>query len=135
MRQRERKSVSHVVLGGSDVALGVQCDVARQGSGHFVVKREERREPRRIGRWRCRVGSPMRRGWTRKRTFCGKKRRKARATSYWKVAMSRWRSNRTWRGKKVGDLSQKERKSESHVVLEGSDVALGVQRDVAQNVS
>lgn len=48
--------------------------------------------------------------------------------------MSSWRSNRTWHGKKVGDLSQKERKSESHVVLEGSDVALGVQQDVAQKM-
>ena len=58
--------MSHVVLGGCDVALGVQCDVARQGSGHFVVKREERREPRRIGRWRCRVGGPTGRGAARK---------------------------------------------------------------------
>lgn len=54
--------MSHVVLGGSDVALEAQHDVAGQGSGYFVVKREERREPRRIGRWRCRVGSPTRRG-------------------------------------------------------------------------
>ena len=50
MRQKGRKNVSHVVLVGSDVALGVQHDVAGQGSGYFVVKREERREPRRIGR-------------------------------------------------------------------------------------
>lgn len=28
LRQKERKNVSHVVLGGSYVALGVQCDVA-----------------------------------------------------------------------------------------------------------
>lgn len=69
--------MSHVVLGGSDVALEVQCDVARQGSGHFVVKREERREPRRIGRYRCRDGSPTRHGTARKRIFCGKKRGKA----------------------------------------------------------
>ncbi len=57
--------MSHVVLGGTDVAMGVQHDMARQGSGYFVVKREERREPRRIGRWRCRDGGPTRRGETR----------------------------------------------------------------------
>ena len=33
--------MSHVVLGGSDVALEVQCDVARLGSKYFVGKREK----------------------------------------------------------------------------------------------
>ena len=31
--------MNHVVLGGSDVALGVQCDVARVGSEYFEPKR------------------------------------------------------------------------------------------------
>ena len=44
--------------------------------------------------------------------------------------MSCWRSNATWLGKEVGNLRQKERKSVSYVVLEGSDVAMGVQHDV-----
>ena len=35
LRQKERKSVNHVVLGGSDVALEVQCDVARLGYSHI----------------------------------------------------------------------------------------------------
>ncbi len=30
--------MSHVVLGGSDVALGVQHDMARQGSEYFEAK-------------------------------------------------------------------------------------------------
>ena len=51
------------------VALEVQRDVAVQGSRHFEAKREEKREPRRIGGVRCRVGGPMRRGCTRKRAF------------------------------------------------------------------
>ena len=34
-----RKNVSHVVLGGSDVELEVQQDVARQESGGFEPKR------------------------------------------------------------------------------------------------
>lgn len=42
--------MSHVVLGGSDVAMEAQRDVARQGSEYFEAKREERREPRRIRR-------------------------------------------------------------------------------------
>ena len=46
--------------------------------------------------------------------------------------MSRWRSNATWLDKEAGNLREKERKSESHVVLEVYDVALGVQHDVAQ---
>lgn len=50
LRQKGRKSVSHVVLEGGDVALGVQRDVAGQGSGQFEGKREEKCEPRRIGR-------------------------------------------------------------------------------------
>ena len=66
LRQKERKSVSHVVLGGSDVALAVQRDVAQVGSGHFEGKIEKKREPCRIGSVRCRVGGPMRRGSTKK---------------------------------------------------------------------
>ena len=44
--------------------------------------------------------------------------------------MSRWEPNTTWHGKEASILSQKGRKSVSHVVLGGSDVALGVQHDV-----
>ena len=62
LRQKERKSVNHVVLGVCDVALEVQCDVAQLGSWHFDGKREVKREPCRIGGVRCRVGSPTRRG-------------------------------------------------------------------------
>ena len=50
LRQKVRKNVSHVVLGGSDVELEVQQDVARQESGGFESKRAKKREPRRIGR-------------------------------------------------------------------------------------
>ena len=49
--------------------------------------------------------------------------------------MSRWRSNTTWHGKEASILSQKGRKSVSHVVLGGSDVALEVQHDVARQGS
>ena len=66
LRQKERKSVSHVILGGGDVALEVQHDVARLGSEYFESKRAKKREPRRIGRWRCRVGGPTGRGTARK---------------------------------------------------------------------
>ena len=38
LRQKGRKNVNHVVLGGSDVALAVQRDVAGQGSGYFEEK-------------------------------------------------------------------------------------------------
>lgn len=69
LRQKGRKSVNHVVLGVCDVALEAQRDVAQLGSGHFEAKRGKKREPRRIGRWRCRVGSPTRRGSTRKLAF------------------------------------------------------------------
>lgn len=62
LREKERKSESHVVLGVCDVALEAQRDVARQGSGRFEEKREKKREPLRIGGVRCRVGSPTRRG-------------------------------------------------------------------------
>ena len=44
--------------------------------------------------------------------------------------MSCWRSNATWLGKEASILSQKGRKSVSYVVLEGGDVAMGVQHDV-----
>ena len=69
LRQKGRKSVNHVVLEVSDVALEVQRDVAQLGSGHFEGKREVKREPCRIGGVRCRDGGPMRRGWTRKRVI------------------------------------------------------------------
>ena len=45
--------------------------------------------------------------------------------------MSRWGCNATWQEVQARFLSRKEVKSESHVALEESDVALGVQRDVA----
>ena len=50
LRQKGRKSESHVVLEGGDVAMEVQQDVARQESGGFESKRAKKREPRRIGR-------------------------------------------------------------------------------------
>ncbi len=46
---KEVKSESHVALEGSDVALGVQRDVAGTASLDFVQKRGQKREPRRIG--------------------------------------------------------------------------------------
>ena len=45
--------------------------------------------------------------------------------------MSCWGSNATWRRPRAWYLSRKGAKSERHVALEGSDVVLGVQRDVA----
>lgn len=51
------------------VALEAQHDMARVGSEYFEAKREKKCEPRRIGRWRCRVGGPTRRGWVRKRVI------------------------------------------------------------------
>ncbi len=45
--------------------------------------------------------------------------------------MSRWGSNATWLELRACILSRKGPKSGSHVVLEGSDVLLGLQRDVA----
>ena len=56
------KKGRHVVLEGSHVAMEVQHDVAGEGSGEFEVKRDEKREPRRIGRQPCRDGGPTRRG-------------------------------------------------------------------------
>lgn len=49
--------------------------------------------------------------------------------------MSRWESNATWHSKEASILRQKGRKRVSHVVLEGSDVVLEVQRDVAEQES
>ena len=69
LRQIERKSESHVVLRGSDVALEVKQDVAQLGSECFEAKREKKREPRRIGRQPCRDGGPTGRGWARKRVI------------------------------------------------------------------
>ena len=46
--------------------------------------------------------------------------------------MSRWESNTTWHGKEADILWQKERKGVSHVVLEGGDVAMEAQHDVAR---
>ena len=56
------KSERHVALEGSDVALGVQRDVAGVASLVFGQKRGEKRAPRCIGGERCRVGGPTRRG-------------------------------------------------------------------------
>ena len=62
LRRKGAKSESHVALEWSDVALGVQRDVAVGVSLIFVQKRGEKGEPRRIGGERCRVGGPTRRG-------------------------------------------------------------------------
>ena len=56
------KSGSHVALEGGDVVLGVQRDVAGAASPIFEQKRGQKREPRRIGVERCRVGGATRRG-------------------------------------------------------------------------
>ena len=45
--------------------------------------------------------------------------------------MSRWGSNATWRAAGTCFSGRKGCKRSSHVALEESDVALGVQRDVA----
>ena len=50
LREKERKSESHVILGVCDVVLEAQHDVAQLGSEQFEGKREKKREPRRIGR-------------------------------------------------------------------------------------
>ena len=49
--------------------------------------------------------------------------------------MSCWESNATWQEPGTWFSGRKEAKSGSHVALEGSDVMLGVQRDVAVGVS
>ena len=56
------KSGRHVALEGSDVAMGLQRDVAVAVSLDFVQKRGQKWAPRRIGGARCRFGSPTRRG-------------------------------------------------------------------------
>ena len=57
------------MLGVCHVALGAQHDVAGQGSGQFEAKREKKRESRRVGSVRCRVGGSTRRGWARKQVI------------------------------------------------------------------
>ena len=69
---------------GSDVALGVQRDVAGTASLIFVQKRGQKWEPRRIGGERCRVGSPTRRGRGREPGIWSKKGSKVGATSHWR---------------------------------------------------
>ncbi len=49
--------------------------------------------------------------------------------------MSRWRSNATWQRRRAWYLVKKRVKSARHVALAGSDVVLGVQRDVAEAAS
>ena len=56
------RGARHVALGEGDVALGFQRDVAGAASPIFEQKRDQKREPRRIGGKRCRVGAPTRRG-------------------------------------------------------------------------
>ena len=56
------RGARHVALAESQVALGVQRDVAVGVSLVFVQKRGEKRALRRIGGERCRVGGPTRRG-------------------------------------------------------------------------
>ena len=131
LREKGPKTGSHVTLEGSDVALGVQRDVAGTASLIFVQKRGQKWEPRRIGVERCRVGSPTRRGWSRKPDFRAEKGPKAGATSHWRGVMSRWGSNATWQRQGAWFSGGKVVKSARHVVLEGSEVVLGVQRDVA----
>ena len=113
LREKGPKTGSHVTLEGSDVALGVQRDVAGTASLIFVQKRGQKWEPRRIGVERCCVGSPTRRGWSRKPDFSAEKGRKVGATSHWVCAMSCWGSNATWLRapapfprKKIGRLSE-----------------------------
>ena len=121
----------HVALGEGDVALGIQRDVAGAASPIFEQKRGQKRAPCRIGGERCRVGDPTRRGRDRKPGFRAEKGPKAGATSHWRRAMSCWGSNATWQGLQACILSRKEAKSERYVALAVSDVALGVQHDVA----
>ena len=84
LREKGPKTGSHVTLEGSDVALGVQRDVARAVSLIFAQKRGQKRAPRRIGGKRCRVGSPTRRGCGSEPGFRAEKGRKASATSHWR---------------------------------------------------
>lgn len=49
--------------------------------------------------------------------------------------MSRWGSNATWLELRACILCRKGAKSARHVALAGSEVVLGVQRDVAAGVS
>ena len=66
-------SGSHVALEECDVVLGVQRDMAGAVSLVLVQKRGQKREPRRIGGERCRVGGPTRRGCGRPPHFHAKR--------------------------------------------------------------
>ena len=69
LSRKGAKSGRHVALAVSDVVLGIQRDVAGTASLDFVQKRGQKREPRRIGGERCRVGDPTRRGRDYKPVF------------------------------------------------------------------
>ena len=49
LREKGTKTGSHVALGEGDVLLGFQRDVVAAGSLVFARKRDQNREPRRIG--------------------------------------------------------------------------------------
>ncbi len=57
------------------------------------------------------------------------------ATSHWVSAMSSWGSNATWLRQGAWFLREKGTKTGRHVALEGSDVAMGLQRDVVEAVN
>lgn len=126
------KSALHVALAGNDVVLGVQRDVVEAASLFFGQKRGQKQAPRRIGVARCRVGVPTRRGRGRELGFRAEKEAKRVATSHWRSAMSYWGSNATWLRRRACFSGGKGAKSARHVALEGSDVAMGVQRDVVK---
>ena len=113
------------------VVLGLQRDVVEAMNLVFARKRDQNRAPRRIGGGRCRDGAPTRRGWGGEPGFCAKKVQKQGATSHWGRAMSCWCSNATWLWSGACFSGRKVVKSVRHVALEGRDVLLGVQRDVA----
>ena len=60
---------------------------------------------------------------------------KARATSHWRGAMSRWESNATWLRQGAWFLREKGTKTGRHVALGECHVLLGLQRDVAEAVN
>ena len=126
------KACSQVALGECHVAMGLQRDVAGAASPIFEQKRVQKRAPCRIGGERSLVGVPTRRVRDRKPGFRAEKGTKVGVTSHWRRAKSCWGSNATWQGLQACILSRKVVKSARHVVLAGSDVVLGVQRDVAE---
>ena len=131
MREKGPKTGRHVALGGGEVLLGLQRDVAGAASPIFEQKRVQKRAPCRIGGERSLVGVPTRRVRDRKPGFRAEKGTKVGVTSHWRRAKSCWGSNATWQGLQACILSRKVVKSVRHVALEGRDVLLGVQRDVA----